>query len=462
VATADDAAARFVGLDAYEAAGGHVVRDLFSDRGDGYVADKELLNKLFRDKLEAVADQVRAEGWSWVDVRERVYGSDLYSMDKSKPTTRPLTEEEEAKVAALVATAQLKREQAEAHEDDDSDEYDTLRSEADQADADAKAIRDAAATYSDRQKKKAGAIIGLNYSGALEIHRGLIKEEAKSKKVEPGVTVTESGKPAHPESLVRKLSAHKTMAIQASLADNHRLALDTLCHSLAVTVFYSGGYGGNSAVRINAHTQTFNLRQHADDIEQSKAWTQMDERRAGLKEALPETPAELLGWLQEQPLETVLEILAFCTASCVDGVQHQEGSRPLAELEAAAELNMGDWWQASAGSYFKHVRKEGAIAVIKQVDPAQDGEKLAKLKKGELDKHAEAVLAGSGWLPGMLSREVKKEKGGAVPNGKIAVRYRDASGNTWTGRGKRPTWLVQALADGKALEEFLVREEAVA
>lgn len=32
--------------------------------------------------------------------------------------------------------------------------------------------------------------------------------------------------------------------------------------------------------------------------------------------------------------------------------------------------------------------------------------------------------------------------------------YRDAHGNTWGGRGRRPTWLNEALASGKTLEDF--------
>ncbi|CAM2172820.1 ParB family transcriptional regulator, chromosome partitioning protein [Paraburkholderia sacchari] len=54
---------RFVGLAAYEAAGGYVRRDLFSDaENSGFIADAELLQRLAGDKLEAVAEDVRAEG----------------------------------------------------------------------------------------------------------------------------------------------------------------------------------------------------------------------------------------------------------------------------------------------------------------------------------------------------------------------------------------------------------------
>jgi DNA-binding protein H-NS len=41
--------------------------------------------------------------------------------------------------------------------------------------------------------------------------------------------------------------------------------------------------------------------------------------------------------------------------------------------------------------------------------------------------------------------------------GKVAVKYRDKAGNTWTGRGRMPRWLTAATKGGKAKkEDFLV------
>lgn len=37
--------------------------------------------------------------------------------------------------------------------------------------------------------------------------------------------------------------------------------------------------------------------------------------------------------------------------------------------------------------------------------------------------------------------------------------YRDAHGNTWAGKGRRPNWLIEALERGKTLEDFLPREK---
>lgn len=44
----------------------------------------------------------------------------------------------------------------------------------------------------------------------------------------------------------------------------------------------------------------------------------------------------------------------------------------------------------------------------------------------------------------------------AAPKRKIAIRYRDDNGNTWTGRGSKPRWLAEALETGAALEQFAV------
>jgi DNA-binding protein H-NS len=36
------------------------------------------------------------------------------------------------------------------------------------------------------------------------------------------------------------------------------------------------------------------------------------------------------------------------------------------------------------------------------------------------------------------------------------VKYSDGNGNTWSGKGKRPGWLIKAIAEGANIEEFAV------
>lgn len=41
---------------------------------------------------------------------------------------------------------------------------------------------------------------------------------------------------------------------------------------------------------------------------------------------------------------------------------------------------------------------------------------------------------------------------------KVPPKYRDSSGNTWSGRGKQPKWLLAALASGVDLEALRIKE----
>ena len=56
----------------------------------------------------------------------------------------------------------------------------------------------------------------------------------------------------------------------------------------------------------------------------------------------------------------------------------------------------------------------------------------------------------------------KKGAAKAAAKGKVEAKYRDATGNTWTGRGKTPRWLVDAEASGHNRSEFLIAAEAPA
>ena len=49
-------------------------------------------------------------------------------------------------------------------------------------------------------------------------------------------------------------------------------------------------------------------------------------------------------------------------------------------------------------------------------------------------------------------------KAGESLEKKRSIKYRNTEDNndTWTGRGRKPTWLVEALAAGRKLEEFAI------
>ena len=95
---ADDRRALFVGAQAYEAAGGVIVRDLFAqhERG-GWFKDPALLDRLALEKLQGVAGEVMAEGWKWIEVGLQFPYGHTSGMPKLTPTLVPPTEEQQSR-----------------------------------------------------------------------------------------------------------------------------------------------------------------------------------------------------------------------------------------------------------------------------------------------------------------------------------------------------------------------------
>ena len=93
---AADRRAVFVGVEAYEEAGGTVLRDLFEADDGGWLQDAGLLDRLVADKLKAAADGIATEGWKWVDVAVNFpYGHERGLRELAR-TKVDLTEEERA------------------------------------------------------------------------------------------------------------------------------------------------------------------------------------------------------------------------------------------------------------------------------------------------------------------------------------------------------------------------------
>jgi len=57
-------------------------------------------------------------------------------------------------------------------------------------------------------------------------------------------------------------------------------------------------------------------------------------------------------------------------------------------------------------------------------------------------------------------RGVVRGGGSALKGRKVAPKYRSHSGDTWAGRGAKPTWLVAAIKRGRKLDDFLIDKSA--
>ncbi|MDA8094893.1 MAG: ParB/RepB/Spo0J family partition protein [Betaproteobacteria bacterium] len=413
-----DPMARFVGVDAYEAAGGIVRRDLFSDADEGgFMTDKALLERLAQEKLTSAAATVQGEGWAWVEVRPRVDFAELSAYGRVEPERREPTPEEQERLEAIgkeMNELQEKIDNGEISEDDDE-----ALARFDALEAEHEAIGEGLLVASEEDHSLAGALVTIDSSGSLHVRRGLIRPGDKvsaSSQAGEGANV-ERKKPIHSERLTRQLTAHRTAAMQASLVNSADVAIATLAARLAAQVFYplsSLRWENVTQIRI----ETPDLAKDAPDFAESPAASALNGARERWQARLPVKAEFLFGWMLEQPQETVFELLAFCTATTINAVYPRDWTTEAADqLAQALDLDMAQWWKPTKESYLAHVPKSRIVSAVAEVAP-EKAARLATMKKDALIEAAERHLGGSGWLPeplrGMCAPDASQEGIGAA------------------------------------------------
>lgn len=408
-----DPLARFVGIDAYEAAGGVVRRDLFSDDAQqAYLADAELLDRLARDKLVVIAERVRAGGWSWVDVVPRTTHADLNGFQRARRDRREPNAREAKRIAKLEARQQAIEDKMESDEAADlsEEEAQTLYKESDQLAAELDAIEQTLMVFPREVLEMAGAVVTVNHAGEAAVHRGLLREaEAKAlrESARNGAQVDGASAP-HAKTkgnttvsgkLACALSAHRTAALQAELARQPAVALVAVVHRLALRIFYSDR-DADAPLQI-ACTPQDRLDKDAPDLPGSPAVTTLTDAKQAWQARLPTEAEELFASLRELAQDDLLSLLAVCAAGCIDAVSPSETETKANDLAAALKLDMTQWWTATAAGYFTQVSKARVLEAIGDFAPDYV-KQLEKAKKPELAARAEQLAVGKNWLPLML------------------------------------------------------------
>lgn len=409
-----DALALFVGIEAYEAAGGGVRRDLFSDEQQGvYLTDPHLLDRLTHDKLASVAEAVLAEGWAWMEVVPRVAPAELRMFQRARRERRDPNKAEAKRIAKLEAEQQTLQDRLDDEEADVSDEdakvlQERLDGLGDQLDA----IEQSLTVYAPGVIAQAGAVVAVDHAGAVVVHRGLLrgdradrlrdKERRRTGLPDAGAATgtEEPAKLGISEKLARRLSAYRTAALQAEVARHPEVALVALVHRLALNLICDSY--GDSPVNISAKAQD-GLALHAPDVTDAPAAVGLRKVREAWAARLPKDPGALFAELLKLPQSELLSLLAVCVAVSVGAVTAREDV-PAAALAQAVGLDMHAWWSPTAAGYFEHVSKAKALEAVQAFAPEQVN-RLAKLKKAELASEAERLAAGSGWLPIMFRRQ---------------------------------------------------------
>lgn len=430
VEAAGSALVRFVGIEAYEAAGGVVRRDLFDDEQSRFLSDPALLERLATENLEALAGTVREEGWKWVEARLSVDSMALRQFAPCVHTNRKPTAAEQEELDALDRRAAELEQQSQAMDDAPEwspDEAEMIDLEEQDIAARRKLIHEVLKTWTLEPKAHAGVIVTIGRDGDVEVMRGLVRDEdrkaiaaavgakgakqhrdpddAGGDKGTPSISMApERRTPGCSDALTKRLAAHRTMALQAMLAQNTAVALASVVHVFVLRTFGADYPREASALQVTPQLSAFALEAMADDLKASRAWKAVQQAKEAWRARLPDEQGEWLGWLIGLPQAELIDLLALCGALTVNALPGAGAAGSANAIAAALGLDMADWWEPTAEAYLNHVPKAQIIAALKEAGRELAGGGVEAMKKDALVSAAASRLAGTRWLPEPLRR----------------------------------------------------------
>ncbi|QKK28012.1 ParB/RepB/Spo0J family partition protein [Rhizobium hidalgonense] len=318
---ATDKRIRFIGgIDVYETSGGAVKRDLFDEQNSGYALDVALVKRLVVEKLEADAEKLRADGWKWVECVSEL-PQEAHYMSRVYPKDVPMTDEQQAELDRLEGEYAELAELIEAGVADDEAEP---RAESIQAKM--AALADRGEIYDLEDVAKAGCYVLMDYHGKLSVERGLIRPEEQD---EPAEGTDESSEPVRPRpetqpepsfslsaAFAQELTAQKTAAIRAELAQNPDVALAAVVHAMLASLFHP--YGSTDETCLEVKLTSEKLETSIKNPAACKGIVTMDDLRENYGHTIPGNPHDLWEWCLEQPTATLLDLLAYAAAKSVN------------------------------------------------------------------------------------------------------------------------------------------------
>jgi ParB family chromosome partitioning protein len=350
----------FVGIDAYLAAGGVMVEDLFGD--NHRIENPELVHQLVASTIDTMKAELEAEGWSWVAFADDLPEGWSWNWRQIHPEGEGvLTKEEKSEIRKLKKIVGK------------SDYWNRSPQQADAA-ARIEAIENLAERrlYTSEQKQQSGAVISIGREGHPDVTAG---------KIDPGETKIEKPVKEKPPSglsnaVMERLSIQLTLATQDALATDGRTALAATLAAMAVN------YTSDAPLKI---------------------------RLDGMspKSAEATVFADALAFLLERPADSLVEMLGAALLPAVCMRSFNAFAPPLEKTPNAALVNTlpAEAMNAAlrkrfdAEDYFKSVARPLAIKAIAEALNEDEARKAGKLKKPELVAFALANVVRTGWLP---------------------------------------------------------------
>ena len=421
------AIARFVGVEAYEAAGGPVMRDLFArdDESGVWFEDPVLLEKLATDKLQAAADEL-ATRWKWATAMVEVEWSDTARYGRIEPQLGTPTDEEQAEIAKLEARqAELDDEQWTAELVSEAEAIETRLDEIEGA-------VEARAVFRREDLAMAGCIVTVGHDGAMQVIQGLVKPEDMPKPAEsedtgavagnghdpeavthrvnvPGASVsTPMAPPPDREAEARKeagvgvgladdLRSIRTALVKAKLAGDFEASFDLALFQMGRAVFAPGYHDHALDIAVKETPDRPNTRMNDPDFADWSPGEAMLEDRSDLSMDWLEIEddGESFAALRALPQSDKEALFAACVARTVKGqLAFEPQARP--ELEATVarlDIDFAGHVRPTADMLWSRIAKARVLDIARTVFGLNWASARSKYKKPALAEAMEAAFA---------------------------------------------------------------------
>jgi ParB family transcriptional regulator, chromosome partitioning protein len=439
---AEDRRALFVGVAAYEAAGGFVLRDLFDENSAGWLQDPGLLDRLVAEKLEAETAVIRQEGWKWVEAALDFPWNHKRECRALQPVEPALSAEEEEKLEAMRAEL----DDLDSQEEQSAEDKERIETLARQI---AK-LENKSAVYTEEQKAIAGVFVSLRQDGFLQIERGYVRRDDRaalpasaSEDSADAIAYEDNEAPVYgasaasigaggddgeedgavqlPDRLRTELTAYHSLGLRNAMAGNHRIAYLSVLHALALKLFYSRrAYWPASCLQIEAQDT---LVPAFDGLGDFKAAKSIDARHQTFEGALPQEAGDLWDYLLSLDDGVAQKLFAHCASLTINAVQEQfargPGKREHAlRLATALDLDMSEQgFTTGVANFFGRVTKATIRAAVAEAKGEETANLLADMKKKDMAEEAMRLVADIRWLPEPLRTPaaIEEEAAGGLP-----------------------------------------------
>jgi ParB family transcriptional regulator, chromosome partitioning protein len=422
---ADDRRAVFIGAEAYQEAGGMVLRDLFTPDDGGYFEDAGLLDTLVVERLREIAGDVLAEGWKWSEASiDFPHG---HGLRRYYPQPVDLSEDDAARLDAASAEHDALVEGYTSYEDMPEDVAAKAEALCDEVDA----LADKRMAFDPAIIARGGAFVTLTAAGDVQIVRGFVQaedepqadpepdDESAAETVEADeqdadeddTGDSEDADPGKPisDTLIRDLTAHRTLGLRLAVDDSTSMALIVLTHAMVAQLFYRS----SDRSCLDLHVKSADLSNDAEGIASTGASETLTARQDEWAQRLPSDVVDLWAFVVSLNMDDVLCLLTFCTAQTVNAVKvpWERKTRQLAAAETlaqAVDLDMTRHWTATSRTYFGRVTKAHIAAAVREAVTSEAADRIAPMKKADMADAAEQLVAQTGWLPPQM-RTAKPE-----------------------------------------------------